>query len=196
MKGKDLLEAGYKRITADGKNFLKNEHCTALWQKRVDDDYGKRYFVNFFEYDMSNLKGVNPAIRYDCEVQFNRGLNDEQTLSSHVALGKDATVGDYEAFIEELFVTMGFNHYDATTYGLNNRPAVPYQSLQMAAEYARNEIARWLTKNSDNSLDAADVGDRPIEAADIIAKHVKAMQEELSLRGLEDENESQSNMRP
>ncbi|WP_315921486.1 hypothetical protein [Mesorhizobium sp. SP-1A] len=182
MKGKDLLEAGYKRIDAKGNNFLKNDYCIALWQKRVDDENGTRYFINFFEYDMSNLKGVAPGLSYDCEVQFHRGENDEQTLSSHIALGKDATVAEYEAFIEELFLTMGFNHYDATTYGLKNRPVEPYKSLQMAAEYARNEIASWLTKNGTYDGAAADVGDLPVEAADIIAKHVKAMQEELGLK--------------
>lgn len=182
MKGKDLLEAGYKRIDAKGKNFLKGNYCNALWQKRVEDNHGTRYFVNFYEFDHSNLQVAPSDVGYDCEVQFNRGVNDEQTLTSNVSLAKDATVADYEAFVEELFVTMGFNHYEVVYSRMVNRPAEPYKSLQMAAEYARNEIASWLTKNGSYDGAAADVGDMPVEAADIIAKHVKAMQEELSLK--------------
>lgn len=179
MNGRDLREAGYQHIPSSADNrFLKGDTCVALWQKKVDDEHGRRYFVNFFEFDHSNL-GVPTPIAFQCEVQFRRGREDEQTLTSTISLGKDATVAEYEAFAEELFVTMGFNHYES--YVLSNRPAEPYQALHLAAENQRDEISRWLTKHGTYDGAAADVGDLPVEAPQTIAKKVKFMQETLAL---------------
>lgn len=179
MKGQDLLQAGYKRTTNTGEHVVA-PGSQALWQKRVDDDYGKRYYINFYEYDVSSFRP--DPLSYECRIQFHRGLEDEQTISTTVSLPKDATVADYEAFVEELFVSMGFNHYDATYNGLANRPAEPYKALQMAAEAERAEIARWITKNGSYDGIAADVGDMPVADPSVIAERVKDSQEALSLQ--------------
>lgn len=182
MNGSDLYKAGFRRVpSSDYNSFLKGDSCVALWQKKVDDDHGRRYFINFFEFDHTlhtDLNLPNP-ISFSCEIQFRRGRNDEQTLTSTISLSKEATVADYEAFAEELFVTMGFNHYES--YVLSNRPVEPYKALQLAAEHQQSEIAGWLTKNSAYEGAAADVGDMPVASPEVIATHVKGMQEVLGL---------------
>jgi len=179
MQREDLLNAGYKRFGSESHYLYKGPSYIALYQKAVCDELGKRYFINFYEYDLSNLANVAYGRMFQCEVQFRRGVDDEQTLSSTIDLAAGSSVEDYEAFAEELFVTMGFNHYDSSATS-PARPAQPYNCLELAAEHARNQIARWLLKNGSDDGASADIGDMPVDAGEVIAKHVKAMREELA----------------
>ena len=53
MTDKDFIEAGYTEL----KLSLFNVGCnTAMFQKRFDDDYGKKYFITVDKWDFSRYE--------------------------------------------------------------------------------------------------------------------------------------------
>lgn len=67
-----LIEAGYKKHVAE---FYKVFHSTdTLYQKRIDDERGKRYFINAWHYPKDE---VIPFEALQFEVQFDGAMEDD-----------------------------------------------------------------------------------------------------------------------
>lgn len=106
-----LAAAGYRQYM-DGSIRLRGEACQRLWQKRVTDGRGIRYYVNVFEYDLKKTvpayKGTSPC--FEAEAQF-RG-KDDVVVNVQVLPAAGQGVEDVEAVIGQIWESMGFQYAD------------------------------------------------------------------------------------
>jgi len=104
----ELASAGYRQFR-DGAVRLKGDVCERLWQKKVEDDGGVRYFVNVFEWDLKKIipsyPGQSPS--FQAEVQFTDAEGRHVDVS---LLSGERSMAEAEAFFERMFVRMGFVH--------------------------------------------------------------------------------------
>lgn len=106
-----LVKAGYRPFR-DKSAFLKGDGCEALWQKRVDDDCGTRYFVNVYEWRLDRVvpdyKGRSPS--FSSEVQFSRG--EEAVVDIRYHGQENQTIENIESFFAKAWADMGFDHHE------------------------------------------------------------------------------------
>jgi hypothetical protein len=101
----ELLAAGYSRYQHPLKK--DDEGYIGSYQKRVDDAYGKRYFINF---DHSRL--VMPG-RCDAEWLTPSGqMTSEGVTFDLDMVGNDYTLEQVEAFFAKMWVKMGCDYYE------------------------------------------------------------------------------------
>lgn len=104
----DWLDAGYKQY--------KETHKSAefLLQKRIDDEYGKKYFVNAWVYNWKEFQGRNPSLpdysfAPDVQFQFDDG---RPTMNVELILSNEHTIETVEKEFENLWVLMGKPYYE------------------------------------------------------------------------------------
>ena len=111
MTDEYILEKGYKQYSPIQ---FDNEHIVARFQKRFDDEYGKKYFINVLKWSHSFI----PVERrdeywqpygYEDEVQVS--MYDEQnTIDLH--FHSDWTLDKVEEFMAEFFEKMCVDYYE------------------------------------------------------------------------------------
>lgn len=100
-----LLAAGYKPF----KSRLK-QYTDQGYQKRFDDEHGKRYFITVWEYDNRPFKHNCPQLNdfnYAPDSQFEIG-----TIAFNVEMLTPESVEEMEAFFERIWVQMGCDYYE------------------------------------------------------------------------------------
>lgn len=110
-----LSTAGYREFIEAGLRS-KGDGCHALWQKKIEDEEGVRYFVNVYEW---RLGRVIPAFHgksasFQPEVQFKHPAADgDEQMFNVTLLGRDGlTVEEMEEFFDRQWRTNGCSHYE------------------------------------------------------------------------------------
>jgi len=98
-----LISAGYKKH----KDYFK---YIMFYQKRVDDDQGKKYFVNVYEYDFSNYPNYkdNPKVIYEVHLDF----VDKQNEPIRIQFAASDNLNEIEERCEHLFNVLECQHYE------------------------------------------------------------------------------------
>ena len=104
-----LVAAGYREYTMHKDGF--NKVC--LFQKRVRDDLGTRYFVDVYEYDWLYLRPADlPRFSYEAQVYFYKGDGDTMLKCTIQDDGAMTSLEYLEEFIADLYVRVGAGHYE------------------------------------------------------------------------------------
>ena len=108
---KFLIDRGYKQYPPSA---LDSDIVVALFQKRFDDEHGKKYFINVKKNDMSFVPESHRGeywkpFNYDFKVQVTFG---EDERSVNLEMFSDWTVEDVEKFMESFFEKMKPNYYE------------------------------------------------------------------------------------
>ena len=100
----DLLkEAGYKRYEQ------KIRDASALWQKKIKDVNGVRYYIAFFEYDWSKISnGSMNVISFEPSVQFE--VDEDSCVNVDFLISDNHTIEQIEEFYDKMFNRMRFNY--------------------------------------------------------------------------------------
>ena len=111
MTDKYILEKGYKQYKPIPYD---NESIVARFQKRFDDEHGKRYFINVLKWSNSFIpverrdKYWQPY-SYEYEVQVSM-YDKPNTIDLH--FHSDWTLNKVEAFMTDFFERMYVNYYE------------------------------------------------------------------------------------
>ena len=110
MTDEYLLERGYKKYPP---TYYSN-YVVAMFQKRFDDDFGKKYFINVLKWSHDYVPTCRrdewwEPFSYEYEVQVTMSENDNGLdLKFHSSW----TLEEVEIFIEEFFEKMKPNYYE------------------------------------------------------------------------------------
>lgn len=99
----DLIAAGYSRHDRDGARGAGEGGFAALWQKRVEDEIGTRYFINIREWDLSRYSPMGIRHSFDAGVQFHR---DGRYFNFDYLGDRDDGIALIEAAFDELWEKM------------------------------------------------------------------------------------------
>ncbi len=105
----DWLDAGYKRYEGSQLN-----NADFLLQKRIDDDTGKKYFIDIWVYEHSQYEyyrsnpGI-PSVSFQPEVQFQR--EHQMTMNITFIMNQDSTITDIEQEMERLWMFLEKPYY-------------------------------------------------------------------------------------
>lgn len=107
MKEEHLKELGYEQF---GRSRLDNPYILHHWQKRFDDEIGKKYFITVNVWEPFSIHGQTAdAYTYEYEVQFTDKVTGNPVNLNFFA-GWD--VEDVENRVEEMFRTGLWRHYE------------------------------------------------------------------------------------
>ena len=107
-----LLERGYKQYNPTP---FDNSSVVARFQRRFDDDFGKKYFIDVLKWSQEYVpvdrrdKWWKPFV-YEYEVQVSVGENQN---SISLAFFSHWTIEEVEEFMEEFFEKMQPNYYES-----------------------------------------------------------------------------------
>lgn len=109
INAETLTANGYRRY-----NDNRSPAATALFQKRVTDERGIRYFINVVEYDISVIPNYpGPTLRYEPDVRFYEG-DGEDAVNVSIMLDRIKTVQDLESYVLHMWNKMSFGYYELT----------------------------------------------------------------------------------
>lgn len=108
--GDDLRAAGYRRHMSDGARRSGEGRFVALWQKRITDEYGTRYFIDIREWDWSSLAGARPGPEFGASVQFRR---DERRFTIDFLGSSTDGITMIEETFDEFWHHMEFTHAES-----------------------------------------------------------------------------------
>lgn len=100
-----LQEAGFRK-------FITPDHRT-LFQKRVRDEKGTRYFIDVYEYDWVSM-GINhpTPVSYEAQVHLYKGVIGESLMRVTVMdENANRSVDALEEFIDRLWDRMDAGYY-------------------------------------------------------------------------------------
>lgn len=106
-KVEELLERGYSRYAPSP---VDGECVTDLYQKRFDDETGKKYFITVKRWDFSkfpNARGLKPSLEYETQL-YKKGSHDAVNLSFFDSWN----VEDVEEHVEWMFSSGRFDYYE------------------------------------------------------------------------------------
>ena len=112
MNDEYLLERGYKYYPP---TYIHSSSVVALFQKRFDDDFGKKYFINVLKWSHEYV----PVDRrdkwwkqytYAYEVQLSMF---EQGKAMNIEFFSDWTLEEVEKYMEDLCKKMKPNYYES-----------------------------------------------------------------------------------
>lgn len=112
MVDEKLLDRGYKQYKP---TLFDNESIVARFQKRFDDDFGKKYFIDVLKWSQEYVpvdrrdKWWKPFV-YEYEVQVSIG-EDENSIN--LEFSSSWTIEDVEEFMENFFEKMQPNYYES-----------------------------------------------------------------------------------
>jgi hypothetical protein len=98
-----LLAAGYNPFTQ--KNI--KEFTNSFYQKRFDDEKGKRYFITIAEYDDRDLPVHFDDFSYSPDTQFN-----SNGVTFEIEMLTPESVEQMEAFFERMWADMKCDYYE------------------------------------------------------------------------------------
>ena len=112
MTDEYLLERGYKQYMPTP--VIDNEYIVAKFQKRFDDDFGKKYFISISKWSHEFVpadrrdKWCKPfSYEYDIYVSMSKEENPV-----YLKFGTSWTLENVEKFAEEFFDKMKPNYYE------------------------------------------------------------------------------------
>jgi len=115
MKPEDFIKAGYREHKSKSYETLKM--TDTLLQKRIDDEIGKKFFIDVWVYDNKYYKETgkfpkdSPDFSFQPEVQF-YSKEDEPMFNCMCFMGDKQSVEDVEEFFAELWAKMNLGYYE------------------------------------------------------------------------------------
>lgn len=111
MTDEYLFEHGYKKYQP---TTFDNECVVARFQKRFDDDFGKKYFIDILRWSNDYIpishRGEDWELySYEYEMHFSM-YSEEKSLN--ITLFNSWTLEEVEIFAENFFNTMKPNYYE------------------------------------------------------------------------------------
>ena len=112
MTDEKLLERGYKQYNPTP---FDNSSIVARFQKRFDDDFGKKYFIDALKWSQEYVpldrrdKWWKPFV-YEYEAQITIGENEN---SINLGFFSSWTIEEVEEFMEKFFEKMQPNYYES-----------------------------------------------------------------------------------
>lgn len=104
-----FITAGYKRYEQ------KHKSCDYMLQKRIDDEHGKKYYIDIYVYDWRKYKDVNPALQdftFSPEVQFRAFEEGKMTMNvSLLAYADEHTIEVIEKEFEDMWLFLEKPYY-------------------------------------------------------------------------------------
>lgn len=113
MNDEYLLERGYKQYKP--MPYLDNESIVAKFQKRFDDDFGKKYFIDVakWSYDFIPVSQRDEWWKpYSYEYDLYVTMFGEKEKPIYLKFGTSWTLEEVEAFAEDFFEKMKPNYYE------------------------------------------------------------------------------------
>ena len=111
MTDQDLLDRGFKRYP---RAWFESDGIDVCFQKRYDDEVGKRYFININKWkpieDRNAPDGVWPA-NYEYEVYFQNN-DSEKRGAIKILLYAGWDIDEVEEYVQKLFETGLFEYYE------------------------------------------------------------------------------------
>ena len=108
----DFTDRGYKQYRP---TQFHSRWVSCCWQKRFDDERGKKYFIDINEYDNAEMKlrmsrpEDAPDYSYEYEMQmYAKGTHDAVNLT----FLSSWTLDRVEEFVEKLWATGEFDYYE------------------------------------------------------------------------------------
>lgn len=135
-----LAKAGYRPFE-DHAPRLKGNGCTCLWQKKIEDGNGVRYFINVYEWHLDKIipNYPGPVPSFAPEVQFT--VNAKGDVSDVGCGGRDTTIEVVEAYFDRMWRSMGFG-YSELEPSYSGEPAA--SGLESVAVHQDGERAQDL----------------------------------------------------
>ena len=113
MNDEYLLERGYKQYKP--MPYLDSESIVAKFQKRFDDDFGKKYFIDVakWSYDFIPVSRRDEWWKpYSYEYDLYVTMFGEKENPIYLKFGTSWTLEEVEAFAEDFFEKMKPNYYE------------------------------------------------------------------------------------
>lgn len=110
LTNNDLIAAGYKPFT---QRNLK-EFTNSFYQKRFDDENGKKYFITVAEYDNSKYlkEYINLSeFSYEADCQF-----VSNGVTFNVDMLNPESIQQMEEFFEKMWYNLGCEYYELFGY--------------------------------------------------------------------------------
>lgn len=104
MTDKLLIEKGYKEFAPSP---FCDEYIIKFFQKRFDDEWGKKYFINVNKYDLTNIDTNNSP--YEFEIYLTVIGGDAIRL---LLYGSNWDIDKVEIYIDNLFNTGVYEYYE------------------------------------------------------------------------------------
>lgn len=102
-----LVAKGYKKWVSESNRIFKM--TDTLYQKQIDDDKGKKYFINIWYYPAQRYGHTDLPESIQAEVQFTGdGVTDEHM--DVTLFVKD--IDKIEEVFENMWVKLGLGYYD------------------------------------------------------------------------------------
>lgn len=108
----DFTERGYHQFKPSS---LHNPNISRCWQRRFEDDVGKKYFIDINEWDNAEMKAHMshpencPDFSYEYELQmYAKDTHDAINLT----FLSSWDIERVEAFVEKLWATGEFDYYE------------------------------------------------------------------------------------
>ena len=112
MTDRDLIDRGFKQFAPTP--HIDSEGIETRFQKRYDDEVGKRYFITVNKwkplFDIRN-GGTWPA-NYEYEVYFHKEDSEGGTKAIKILLYAGWNVDEVEEYVQKLFETGLFEYYE------------------------------------------------------------------------------------
>lgn len=104
----DFEKFGYKRWES------KSLHSKAMMQKKISNERGVKYYINFREYDWNIItNGTVDGLSYEPYVQYD--TNTGETVNVEYLCDDSSTIPKIEEFFEQVFQKMNFEYCDEET---------------------------------------------------------------------------------
>lgn len=112
MTDEYILEKGYKPYSPTP--VLDNEHVVAKFQKRFDDDFGKKYFIDIKKWSHDYIPESHrdkwwTPFGYEYHVYITM-FEEEKPI--YLQFGTSWTIEEVEKFTEDFFEKMHPNYYE------------------------------------------------------------------------------------
>jgi hypothetical protein len=102
-----LIDAGYRKYTGQTEKQFSN----VMYQKRVDDELGKKYFINVSEWDNHEYR-LRYSDMLDFSYEAGAQLTDDLGTVFNVELLCPDNIKSVEAFFEGLWVSKRCEYYE------------------------------------------------------------------------------------
>lgn len=136
-----LETAGYRRFTGGSAGMKDSVAFEALWQKRVEDGSGIRYFINLNEWRLERIargyQGATPT--FPAEAQFALGAGCEDTFTVSLNSRPGLEIAEVERFFDDVWTRMGAGYYERFSH---DRPVLLCGDCADAADAADKAAAQ------------------------------------------------------
>jgi len=104
-----LIAAGYRKSKSPGSK----QFTDILYQKRIDDTNGKKYFINIWEWDNREHKRRNPELPMnDFSYQADAQMTDRHGSTFNMEMLSPESVERVEAFMESTWRLLECEYYE------------------------------------------------------------------------------------